>query len=110
MTAPADFMFRVLTVNTHNTHVPAGLGVLEAVFVALLAHRVPQGELLAALLAYRAIYLAPLAIAAALFFVVDAEAAPRRCAAGSDQPVSVAISAASMSPLANTSSERPVTR
>ncbi|MBC8058320.1 MAG: UPF0104 family protein, partial [Rhizobiales bacterium] len=45
---------------------------LEAVFVALLAHRVPQGELLAALLAYRAIYyLAPLAIAALLFFAVD---------------------------------------
>ncbi len=54
------------------THVPAGLGVLEAVFVALLAHRVPQGELLAGLLAYRAIYyLAPLAIASLLFLVID---------------------------------------
>jgi hypothetical protein len=47
------------------THVPAGLGVLEAVFVALLWHRAPAAQLLAALLAYRAVYyLAPLAIAA----------------------------------------------
>ncbi|MEO5882297.1 MAG: lysylphosphatidylglycerol synthase domain-containing protein [Caldimonas sp.] len=56
-------------------HVPAGLGVLEAVFIALLSHRVPQGELLAALLAYRAIYyLAPLALALGLFFRLDADA------------------------------------
>lgn len=46
------------------THVPAGLGVLEAVFLALLSHRAPAAQLLAALLAYRALYyLAPLAIA-----------------------------------------------
>ncbi|MBC8057829.1 MAG: UPF0104 family protein, partial [Rhizobiales bacterium] len=65
-------VFLVAAVAGVITHVPAGLGVLEAVFVALLAHRVPQGELLAALLAYRAIYyLAPLAIAALLFFAVD---------------------------------------
>ncbi|CAM5794602.1 lysylphosphatidylglycerol synthase domain-containing protein [Rhizobacter fulvus] len=54
------------------THVPAGLGVLEAVFVALLAHRVPQGELLAALVAYRAVYyLGPLALACGVFLVID---------------------------------------
>lgn len=53
------------------SHVPAGLGVLEAVFVALLSHRVPPAELLAALLAYRAIYyLGPLALATGLYFVV----------------------------------------
>ena len=47
------------------THVPAGLGVLEAVFVALLSHRAPAAPLVAALLTYRAVYyLAPLAIAA----------------------------------------------
>src|SRR6059036_1001271 len=28
------------------THVPAGLGVLEAVFVALLSHQLPKSELL----------------------------------------------------------------
>jgi glycosyltransferase 2 family protein len=50
------------------SHVPAGLGVLEAVFLALLNHRAAQGELLAALLAYRAIYyLTPLLLATALF-------------------------------------------
>ena len=49
-------------------HVPAGLGVLEAVFIALLSHRVPQAELLAALLAYRGIYyLAPLLLAFGVF-------------------------------------------
>ncbi len=53
-------------------HVPAGLGVLEGVFIALLAHRVAPAELLAALVAYRAIYyLAPLALAIPVFFVVD---------------------------------------
>ena len=56
-------------------HVPAGLGVLEAVFVALLSHRVGQGELLGALLAYRAIYyLLPLACAALLFPALEAHA------------------------------------
>ena len=58
-------------------HIPAGLGVIEAVFIALLSQRVPQSELLAALLAYRALYyLAPLAPALALFLRLDA--APRR--------------------------------
>jgi len=43
-------------------HVPAGLGVIEAVFVSTLGGQVPHGELLAALLAYRAVYyLLPLA-------------------------------------------------
>jgi hypothetical protein len=47
------------------THVPAGLGVLETVFVVLLGDRIPEPELLAALLAYRAIYyLVPLGLAA----------------------------------------------
>lgn len=49
------------------THVPAGLGVLEAVFLALLGAQLPQAELLGALLAYRALYyLLPLALAAVL--------------------------------------------
>jgi uncharacterized membrane protein YbhN (UPF0104 family) len=55
--------------------VPAGLGVLEAVFLALLSHQVPEGQLLGALLAYRAIYyLAPLAVAAVLYLVTEAQA------------------------------------
>lgn len=55
------------------THVPAGLGVLEVVFVALLSHQIPRSELLAALLTYRAIYyLAPLIIATLIYLVIEA--------------------------------------
>lgn len=50
------------------THVPAGLGVLEAVFVAMLSSRLPATQLLAGLLAYRAVYyLLPLAVATLLY-------------------------------------------
>lgn len=43
-------------------HVPGGVGVLEAVFVAAFSHRIPGVSVLAALLVYRAIYyLVPLA-------------------------------------------------
>jgi uncharacterized membrane protein YbhN (UPF0104 family) len=57
------------------THVPAGIGVLEAVFVALLSHQVPKGELLGALLAYRAVYyLGPLIVATVTFLFVEARA------------------------------------
>ena len=57
------------------THIPAGLGVLEAVFVALLSHQMPRHELLAALVAYRVIYyLLPLSLASALYFVMEAKA------------------------------------
>jgi len=46
------------------THVPAGLGVVEAVFIASFAGQMPQAQLLAALLAYRAAYyLFPLVLA-----------------------------------------------
>jgi len=57
------------------THVPAGLGVLEAVFLTLLAGRLPAYEILAALLAYRAIYyLCPLVPAVAAYAVLEARA------------------------------------
>ncbi|MGJ7583533.1 UPF0104 family protein, partial [Variovorax sp. RHLX14] len=57
------------------THVPAGLGVLEAVFVALLAHEVPQAKLLGALLAYRGLYyLLPLVVATLGYLVTEARA------------------------------------
>ncbi len=60
-------------------HVPAGLGVLEAVFIALLAQRVAPAELLAALLAYRAVYyLAPLGLALGVYLWLQAQ--PRRAA------------------------------
>ncbi len=53
-------------------HMPAGLGVLEAVFVALLSHRLPQDRILAALIGYRALYyLAPLAVATLAFLAME---------------------------------------
>jgi uncharacterized membrane protein YbhN (UPF0104 family) len=57
------------------THIPAGLGVIEAVFIALAGGIVPRGELLAALLAYRALYyLAPLAVAIVVYLLLEARA------------------------------------
>ena len=57
------------------THVPAGLGVLEGVFVALLSHQVPGGQLLGALLTYRAIYyLGPMLLAGALYLLAETRA------------------------------------
>lgn len=56
------------------THIPGNLGVLEAVFVALLSHRMAQHELLAGVLAYRVIYyLVPLVIATLLYLVMEAK-------------------------------------
>ena len=56
-------------------HVPAGLGVFEFVFVALLSHLIPEGRLLGALLGYRAIYyIVPLIAASVLYLVMEAHA------------------------------------
>ena len=56
-------------------HVPAGLGVLEGVFVAFLGPTLGNGQVLAALIAYRALYyLAPLGVAAIAYFVLEAKA------------------------------------
>lgn len=53
-------------------HVPAGLGVFEFIFVALLSHQVPESRLLAALLGYRGIYyIAPALIAAVIYLVFE---------------------------------------
>ena len=53
-------------------HIPAGLGVTEAVFIALLSHRVAEHDLLGALLAYRAIfYLTPLLVGALLYLKME---------------------------------------
>jgi uncharacterized membrane protein YbhN (UPF0104 family) len=54
------------------THVPGGLGVIEAVFVALLGNQVPPNDLLAGLLAYRGVYyLAPLVVALVVYFSIE---------------------------------------
>jgi len=53
-------------------HIPAGLGVTEAVFITLLSHKIPEHELLGALLAYRAIfYLTPLLAGALLYLKLE---------------------------------------
>lgn len=57
------------------SHVPAGLGVLEAVFVAVLGNSLPVGRILAAVLMYRALYyLAPLAVAGVMYAIMEASA------------------------------------
>lgn len=56
-------------------HIPAGLGVLEAVFIALLPAWYPRSELLAALLTFRAIYyLLPLALAGLIYLNIELRA------------------------------------
>lgn len=57
------------------THIPAGLGVLEAVFIAMLQHELSKGAILAALFAYRALYfLLPLAIACLTYLILEHQA------------------------------------
>ena len=54
------------------SHVPGGLGVLEAVFVALLAGDVPKYQLIAGIFAYRCVfYLAPLLISLPLYLAFE---------------------------------------
>lgn len=55
-------------VATAIVHIPAGIGVLEAVFLAVIGSMAPQASVLAALLVYRACYyLLPLLAASALY-------------------------------------------
>jgi glycosyltransferase 2 family protein len=64
-------------------HVPAGLGVFEFVFVALLSHLVPEGRLLGALLGYRAIYyIGPLIAATVMYLTMEARARKNKPAPG----------------------------
>ena len=55
-------------VATALVHIPAGIGVLEAVFLAVIGNMAPQATVLAALLVYRACYyLLPLLVASTLY-------------------------------------------
>ena len=57
------------------THIPAGLGVLEAVFIAMLQDQASKGVVLAALIGYRAIYLLlPLLVAVVVYLVLEKRA------------------------------------
>lgn len=60
-------------------HIPAGLGVLEAVFLALLHGQLGQGTLVAALLGYRTLYfLIPLVLAVLTYLVLEKRAKAMR--------------------------------
>jgi glycosyltransferase 2 family protein len=60
-------------------HVPAGLGVFEFVFVALLSHIVPASHLIGALLVYRAIYyILPLMAASLVYLYMEVHAKQKR--------------------------------
>lgn len=55
------------------SHVPGGLGVIEAVFLALLETDAPNSAVLAAILIYRVLYyLAPFAVAIAAYAFLEA--------------------------------------
>ncbi len=59
--------------------VPAGLGVTEAVFLELFRGRAGAGSILAMLIAWRAVFhLAPLALAAIVFAVLETRSRARR--------------------------------
>ena len=80
------------------THVPAGLGVTEAVFVAALGDAMPAPQLLAGLLAYRVAYhLLPLAWAAPAWALGEMQAR-RPGAAGSGSPPAPAITRGAAQP------------
>src|SRR5690606_19573640 len=57
------------------THIPAGLGVIEAVFVALLSGEMSKGSIVAGLIGYRVIYfLIPLLFATLVYILLEARA------------------------------------
>lgn len=54
------------------SHIPGGLGVLEATFIALLSGAAERAEILAALFAYRCVfYLIPFAMALPLYALFE---------------------------------------
>lgn len=60
-------------------HIPAGLGVLETVFITLMQHQFNKGQLLAALIGYRVIYfLIPLMLALVVYLVLEKRAKSMR--------------------------------
>ena len=69
------------------TPIPAGLGVLEAVYLALLSGSVRQGALMGAVLAYRALYyLLPMAAALLMYLLLERRAAARQPAPAGERP------------------------
>jgi uncharacterized membrane protein YbhN (UPF0104 family) len=67
------------------TPIPAGLGVLEAVYLTLLSGRLGNGTVMGAVLAYRALYyLLPLLGGIALYFLLERYAASHEPAAAAE--------------------------
>jgi glycosyltransferase 2 family protein len=67
------------------THIPAGLGVLETIFVTLLRAKMSQGAIVAALIGYRVVYyLVPLAVAIIVYLVIESRA-KKMCLQESDK-------------------------
>lgn len=61
------------------THIPGNIGVLEAVFVAMLSGVAPPEQILAAVLTYRALfYIGPLLLALAAYVSLEGHARGRR--------------------------------
>jgi uncharacterized membrane protein YbhN (UPF0104 family) len=93
--------------------VPAGVGVLETVFVALLSHRVPLPALLAGLLVYRAVYyLGPLAVAGATLLVLGraaASAPPKPASPAPPSPATTSPASASSTTTSPTSASSTTT-
>jgi len=57
------------------THIPAGLGVLETIFITMLQGQLTKSSILAALIAYRILYfIIPLAIATMIYAVMEIRA------------------------------------
>jgi uncharacterized membrane protein YbhN (UPF0104 family) len=68
------------------THIPAGLGVLETIFITLLQHELSKGTILAAMISYRAIYLLlPLMLACVVYLVLEKRAKTLRRHSGIQQ-------------------------
>jgi uncharacterized membrane protein YbhN (UPF0104 family) len=68
-------VFLIAAVAGAIAHIPAGLGVLEAVFLGLLSPPLGHHTVIAALLVYRVVYyLMPLAVAVALYLSMEVRA------------------------------------
>lgn len=81
------------------THIPAGLGVLETIFISLLQGQYSKGALLAALIGYRALYfLLPLAISLVIYLLLEQRS---RKEAGAAEPGAQASSADDQPPDVN---------
>jgi len=71
----------IAAIITALAHIPAGLGVVETVFIAMLGPTTPAPQLIAALLAFRACYfLAPLLVASLTFVLLELRGRPARAA------------------------------